>query len=147
MSCEEVALWFAFCEDRLLVYRRGQANVPEAGSLEDLGLNAAFEQEIGFLEGRRCFAVDLSPATEPPEETMFRDLRGLWSVDEAFFLMAGRAKQIVEWHRTHRFCGRDGTETVPELPPRVSIARRMIEEFVAGHRRDQKALKTVEAPE
>jgi NAD+ diphosphatase len=272
LSCEEVALWFAFCEDRLLVYRGGQANVPEAGSLEDLGLNAAFEQEIGFLEGRRCFAVDLPPATEPPEETMFRDLRGLWSVDEDFFLMAGRAKQIVEWHRMHRFCGRDGTETVPgptelakqcprcgmvfyprlnpavivlvgrgdevllarspgfppgmysvlagfvepgesieetikreireevgvevgnlryfgsqpwpfpnslmigfvadhmagelkvdpeeiedagwysvdnlpELPPRVSIARRMIEEFVAGHHGDQKALKTVEAPE
>ena len=30
-------------------------------------------------------------------------------------MMAGRAKQIVEWHRTHRFCGRDGTETVPRL--------------------------------
>ncbi len=28
-----------------------------------------------------------------------------------FFAMAGRAKQIVEWDRTHRFCGRCGTET------------------------------------
>jgi NAD+ diphosphatase len=44
---------------------------------------------------------------------VFRDLRGLWGVDERFFVMAGRAKQIVEWERTHRFCGRDGTETVP----------------------------------
>ena len=28
-----------------------------------------------------------------------------------FFLKAGQAKQIVEWNRTHRFCGRCGAET------------------------------------
>jgi len=90
-----------------------QAGVPEAGSLEDLGLGAVFKQELGSLDGRRCFAVDLPLDAETPEGMVFRDLRGLWDGGEAFFSMAGRAKQIVEWHRTHRFCGRDGTETVP----------------------------------
>ncbi|CAN5160925.1 NAD(+) diphosphatase [soil metagenome] len=97
----------------MLVRRGEQAGVPEAGSLEDLGLGAVFEREVGVLDGRRCFTVDLPPDAETPEGTVFRDLRSLWGVDEAFFLMAGRAKQIVEWHRTHRFCGRDGTETLP----------------------------------
>ncbi len=272
MSATKAPLWFAFREERLLVHRGEQAGVPEASSLEDLGLGAVFEQEVGFLDGRRCFAVDLPLDAEAPEGTVFRELRGLWGVGEALFLMAGRAKQIVEWHRTHRFCGRDGTETVPgptelakqcprcglvfyprlspavivlvrrgdelllarspgfppgmysvlagfvepgesieetiereiceevgvevgnlryfgsqpwpfpnslmigfvadyaggelkvdpaeiedagwysvdglpELPPKVSIARRMIEEFVAGHRGDPKTLKTIKAPE
>jgi NAD+ diphosphatase len=34
-------------------------------------------------------------------------------VDEDFFRMAGRAKQIVGWHATHRFCGRCGGKTEP----------------------------------
>jgi NAD+ diphosphatase len=50
---------------------------------------------------------------DPPEGMVFRDLRGLWGVDERFFVMEGWAKQIVEWERTHRFCGRDGAEMVP----------------------------------
>ena len=47
----------------------------------------------------------------PPEGMVFRDLRSFFfGVDEDFFRMAGRAKQIVGWHATHRFCGRCGGE-------------------------------------
>ncbi len=92
--------------------------MPRAASPEDLGLSAAFEQEIGVLNGVLCFAVDLEPdAEKTPEGMVFRDLRSLWGVDEDFFLMAGRAKQIVEWNRTHRFCGRCGAETGPGPTP------------------------------
>jgi hypothetical protein len=49
-----------------------------------------------------------------PEGTVFRDLRGVFSgMEEDFFRMAGRAKQIVGWNATHRFCGRCGVETGP----------------------------------
>ncbi len=114
MTNMEAASWFAFREEQLLVRDEEPVGVPSVASVEDLGLSVAFEQEIGVLVGRRCFAVDLPPDAEAPEGMVFRDLRGLWGVDdEAFFRMAGRAKQIVEWSRTHRFCGRDGTETVP----------------------------------
>jgi NAD+ diphosphatase len=45
---------------------------------------------------------------------VFEDLRGLfYRVDEDFFRMAGRAKQIVAWHTTHQFCGRCGGKTEP----------------------------------
>ena len=67
------------------------------------------------MDGRRCYAAELEPEAEPPAGMVFQDLRSflLAGVDEEFFAMAGRAKQIVEWHRTHRFCGRCGAETVP----------------------------------
>src|SRR5438067_10445365 len=32
-------------------------------------------------------------------------------VEEIMFTVAGRAVQLVEWERTHRFCGRCGTPT------------------------------------
>ena len=36
----------------------------------------------------------------------------LWgSVDEPTWMVAGRAVQLVEWQRTHRFCGRCGVPT------------------------------------
>jgi len=110
----EAVLWFAFRADRLLVYpEENPIGVPRADSLEDLGLKVLFRREIGTLDGRRCLAAELAPDAEPPEGMVFRDLRGLWAgVDEEFFAMAGRAKQIVEWHRTHRYCGRCGAETV-----------------------------------
>jgi len=109
----EAVLWFAFREEQLLVRDEEPVGVPSAVSVEDLGLSVTFEQEIGVLDGRHCFAVELLADAEAPGGMVFRDLRGLWGVDdEAFFRVAGRAKQIVEWNRTHRFCGRDGIETV-----------------------------------
>jgi NAD+ diphosphatase len=113
----EAALWFAFREERLLVSRGDPVVVPRVASLEDLGLSATFCYDIGSLNGQRCWAVGLGPDTAPPEGMVFRDLRGMWGVDERFFVMAGRAKQIVEWDRTHRFCGRDATETVAGPTP------------------------------
>ena len=89
------------------------ARVPWAASLKEFGLSPTFSYEIGSLDGRRCWAAGLEPDSEPPLGMVFRDLRGLWEVGERFFAVAGRAKQIVEWERTHRFCGRDGAETVP----------------------------------
>ena len=113
MADTEAALWFAFHGERMFVCGGEQAGVPREASLEDLGLRALFRRAVGTLDGRRCWAVELEPDAEAPEGTKFRDLRSLWSTDEAFFGMAGRAKQIVEWNRTSRFCGRDGTETIP----------------------------------
>jgi NAD+ diphosphatase len=105
-------LWFAFRGDQLLVLDDDDSvGVPRTASLKDLGLSAAFEQRIGVLDGIPCFAVDLVPDAEAPEGMVYRDLRSLWGVGEDFFLKSGRAKQIVEWNRTHRFCGRCGAET------------------------------------
>jgi NAD+ diphosphatase len=38
-------------------------------------------------------------------------------VDDERWTVAGRAVQLIEWQRTHRFCGRCGTATEPAAPP------------------------------
>jgi NAD+ diphosphatase len=60
---------------------------------------------LGMLDGRPCWAVDAEPLGGTP-------LMGLWGkVDELVWTIAGRAVQLVEWDRTHRYCGRCGTAT------------------------------------
>ncbi len=107
-------LWFLFRHDQLLVLDGEAVRVPRVSVPQDLGLDAPFRWEVGALNGSRCWAGEVPPEAEAPEEMVFRDLRGIFaSVDEEFFGMAGRAKQVVAWHSTHRFCGRCGGETEP----------------------------------
>ena len=115
MANARPALWFVFHGDHLLVCRdRGSVEVPLAADPEEFGVEVVFRQGIGLLDGRRCWAAEVSPNTKVPEGMVFRDLRSLFSgINEEFFRMAGRAKQIVGWHATHRFCGRCGAETAP----------------------------------
>jgi NAD+ diphosphatase len=108
------AHWFAFSSERLLVrLRRPGAEVPwlEKG-LADLGMSPVRTQFLGFLDGRPCFSAELPQDATPPEGWAFQGLRSLFSVlDEAMFDVAGRAKQIVLWDRTHQFCGQCGNPT------------------------------------
>jgi NAD+ diphosphatase len=49
-------------------------------------------------------------------------LRTLFSVlDDAQFALAGRAVQLVDWDRTHQFCGRCGTATEAKRDERVRV--------------------------
>lgn len=114
MSVKEIgtSYWFAFRGNALLVQEEGTVRVPEALSLEDFDLDAYPYKPVGSLGGRECYAVDLDSDAEPPEGTVFRDLRGLWAtIGKDLFGMAGRAVQIVEFDRMHQFCGRCATRT------------------------------------
>ena len=65
---------------------------------------------LGTLDDRQCWAVDMGLDEDPT----LPDLRVLWGqVDEVQWRLAGRALQLVEWERTHRYCGRCGTLTEP----------------------------------
>lgn len=66
---------------------------------------------LGTLDGRWCLAVDVRD--DPDVDTaLFRDLRQLWgALDETTWTLAGRAAQLVDWQRTHRYCGQCATPT------------------------------------
>ena len=60
---------------------------------------------LGTFRGRPCFAVEAEGRL--PEGYTLAGLRSwLGRVEPAVFYLAGRAKQIVEWHASHRYCGR-----------------------------------------
>lgn len=67
---------------------------------------------LGMLGEVACWGIDV-PEGEDPADGAAIDLRSFHGrAGEVEWLVAGRAVQLVEWARTHRFCGRCGTATV-----------------------------------
>ncbi len=109
--------WFIFRKSELLILpveSDGQALVPLVSGPADLGMILVREQYLGVLEteGREvsCFAGEVADDAEPLAGTEFLTLRQLFGrLDEPVLAIAGRAVQIIDWDRTHRFCGRCGS--------------------------------------
>jgi NAD+ diphosphatase len=67
---------------------------------------------LGVLDGHAVWAIDIDDHVEPHDWHELVHLRGLYGrVPEQQWVAAGRAEQIVQWDRTHQFCGRCGTAT------------------------------------
>jgi NAD+ diphosphatase len=74
----------------------------------DAGWGAHF---IGLVDGEAWWGVDVPHGNDPSDGACV-DLRAFHGrAPEHHWLAAGRAVQIVEWARTHRFCGRCGEPT------------------------------------
>jgi NAD+ diphosphatase len=113
-TLDQPALWFVYMGNEILVARGAEgAQIPVVRNLDELGLTALRMQYLGSLAGRHCFAAEVEAATAPPAGMEWSGLRALFgSLDDTIFALAGRAFQIVDWDRSHQFCGRCGTATV-----------------------------------
>lgn len=106
------AYWFAFSGDRLLVIdEKNGIDIPKSDSLESFNLKPVRTQYLGTYDGVDCYSAELEK-TDLPEGMSLTDLRKLFErTSEDMFLLAGRAKQIMEWDRDHQICSRCGTPT------------------------------------
>ena len=105
-------LWFAVAGSKVLGAVAGAegrvAGFPAAAPVPP----AEPPHYLGALDGAHCFAYGLDEGAEAPAGHALVDLRSLFSsVPEELWAVAGKAVQIVDWDRTHRFCGRCGTRT------------------------------------
>ena len=104
-------LCFAFRRRELLVTAEG--TLPSLDAIDAHGIEAVRRQYLGSLAGQHCYSLELEAKAAPPGDLAFRDLRMLFgSLDAGHHAVAGRAVQIVEWDRTHQFCGACGEKTV-----------------------------------
>ncbi len=108
----EAGWWFVFGGSELLVRFDGaKAELPVAVDWPFAGWPVVRRLYLGTLRGRPCHAVEVAEVPPPPGMT-FEGLRGLWSrLDETLLGVAGHALQLIEWDRTHQYCGRCGTAT------------------------------------
>ena len=113
-TIDEPALWFIYLGNQILVARDGHgAEVPAVRDPRQLGLTTLREQYLGKLDGQHCFAAEVEDPTAPPQGMEWSGLRDVYgALDDTLFALAGRAFQIVDWDRSHQFCGRCGTGTV-----------------------------------
>ena len=105
-------LVFAFRDRDLVVLSGDPLRVPTASAWSSLGLAAVRENDAGIVDGRRCQAVELADDAVLPDGVEAIGLRRVWfAMGEGDFRRAGRAVQVMEWDRSHQFCGRCGGPT------------------------------------
>ena len=110
---ESEALYFVCLGDELLsISEQGIPRPVTADEFRWVDLEVTYKHYLGRWGSQGCFAL----AAERPqgggslEGFAVTGLRAwLGRVEPDFFYLAGRAKQIVEWHRDHRYCSRCGS--------------------------------------
>jgi len=129
--------WFVFRGDQLLVEmgplerpsddlrvraRPAWARLPLHKHHNWLGSTANRTLYLGCLAGTDLWAAELSAGSEPPAGMSWEGLRTLFTVlEDGHFALAGRALQLIDWDRTHQYCGRCGAPTEAKRDERVRI--------------------------
>ncbi|MGV3652927.1 MAG: NAD(+) diphosphatase [Noviherbaspirillum sp.] len=102
---------FIFRGNELLL-RDADFGLPPVDACAALGLAPHAVHAVGLLEDRYYRAAWVERDTEAAPGYSFRKLRSLFGVwDDGMVALAGRAYQVAEWARTHRFCGACGART------------------------------------
>jgi NAD+ diphosphatase len=107
------ALGFAFKGGKLLVgLDRGHPRIPALHEVLSPDSGSAWVHFFGSWNGVGCYAVGLSDDCGAGSRLETRGLRELFGrMEEELVWVAGRAGQLVHWHRNHCFCGRCGAPT------------------------------------
>jgi len=139
LHAEAQGYWFVFQADRLLVElgppsprpsddprvaaRASWARLPLLESNNRLWFKPARTLYLGRLAGTDCWAAEAPPeAAAPPAGMGWEGLRALFSVlEDAHFALAGRAIQLLDWDRSHRYCGRCGAPTEAKAEERARV--------------------------
>lgn len=101
-----------FCGDTVLV-READLQLHLDLTAHPLPPDCRYEP-IGLFDDQYVRATWLPAGSAPPPGYQWRKLRSLFgAIDDGLLAITGRAFQIVEWARTHRFCGACACPTVP----------------------------------
>ena len=104
---------FVFRQHEVLL-RDADLALPDAHTLAALNLPRAQTVPVGLFDAQYCEAAWVEASTEAPAGHAFQSMRSLFGVvDDGWLGVAGRAYQLAEWARTHRFCGACGTPMTP----------------------------------
>ncbi|QBE67272.1 NAD(+) diphosphatase [Pseudoduganella lutea] len=101
-------LTFIFHRGKLLLRSTGLDGAEPAlpASLAGLEIPPERLHPVGTWHGRYCQATWADDDALPDGDHAWYNLRALFGIaDDGFLGLAGRASQIAEWARTHRYCG------------------------------------------
>ncbi len=106
-------LWFVFQASKLLVFKdSAKLLVPQMNSLSQFDLNPVRQHYLGQLLDQPCYCVELAEDAATPDGSSLLGLREVFGrVADDHFALAGRAIQILNWDRSHQYCGACATPT------------------------------------
>jgi NAD+ diphosphatase len=105
-------LWFIYCSGKLLVEMNDPLSIPAWYDIKHLESEFVRVHFLGTLEHINCYCAELQNNPSLPEGMEFKELRpAAAALPDKLFVTAGKAIQIIEWDKTHQFCGRCGSRT------------------------------------
>jgi NAD+ diphosphatase len=101
---------FAFCNNKILMKNAGERIfIPRINELCLAANQVLRKQYLGILDGCSCYSAELSGNMMVPEGMELYDLRRLYGlIEDELFALAGRAIQVMNWDRSHLYCGHCG---------------------------------------
>ena len=117
------ALWFVVHHGRLLLTEKEDVlQIPDSEELARIDLAPRNRQYLGTLDGRDCFAAEMPDTDSATDGYNLIGLRETFGqLDEELIWVAGRANQLVDWSRCHRYCGKCGHPTRDKTGERAKI--------------------------
>jgi NAD+ diphosphatase len=108
-------LWFIYYENKLLVEKTNDIlSIPIWSKLKDLSVEFTRVHYLGSLDNVPCYCSELATDMQLPTGMEFKELRPASALlPHNLFVVAGKAIQVIEWDKTHQFCGRCGSKTRP----------------------------------
>ena len=98
--------WSFICRGDKLLLREADFSLPQPALLAALLPALGAPQALGSWAGRHYQALPAGADLPLPAGHAFIGLRALFgAVPDGFLGLAGRAVQLAEWVRTHRYCG------------------------------------------
>lgn len=116
------SFWCIVSDGSIVVRQEEGKPALPAGSLEQMKLEASRKIYLGRLDGRSCYAAEISPDASLPQGTVLKTLRELFrDQDEDLVGVLSNAVQVLHWDETNRFCGRCGSQTVNSETERAKV--------------------------
>lgn len=102
--------WFVFDRNKLMLV---DGAIPTGAGCPGAGAGGPESEHVLGHDGETPYrAARVGADFAPPMDADMVDLRQAFAIlDEADWVMAGRAQQILGWEHDHRFCGRCGSAT------------------------------------
>lgn len=99
-------------KDMILSFSAGTGNFPALKEISGLFPADTVMPLIGFLNGQRCFAVEISelPLQLPENLQLFPIRKFLFEYPTGNQSALCRARELLAWRKQHRFCGACRTE-------------------------------------
>jgi NAD+ diphosphatase len=117
-------LWFVYHQDRLLIKTGANGyRIPRLQDLGKFGHALTHKQFLGALNEVPCYAAELTADGPIAGEFALKGLRELFfgQIEEELIWIAGQANQLIDWSRSHQFCGQCGRPTEDGQDERAKV--------------------------
>lgn len=111
---EDSAIWLIYKDEEILFIKdRDFPPILTQNEFNQFNLKIKNQFYLGKINNQHCYVAEISDDQDEQLHVEFKSLKlsfELFNEEELYFLCS-KAKQVLNWNRTHQFCGRCGKKT------------------------------------